>query len=156
MTTGDRYASGFNAELFAKHGIMYNYSTMTTSDYFGSLLPILNSRRCVLLDNRRLASQLCSLERRPSRIGAKDAIGHQPGGHDDLAAAVAGLMVRMIGIRDYSPKTFLPPFIHYGPAYGSSRGLPDIIAPGSYEDPLIARGEEYGGGDFSMYGWSGK
>jgi hypothetical protein len=91
---------------FRKHGVEYYYSDRTTSDYFGGLLPILNSRRCRLLDNKRLASQLCSLERRPSRIGAKDSISHPPGSHDDCAAAVAGLMVRMIGVRDYTPKSF--------------------------------------------------
>ena len=106
MTTGDRYASGFNSELFRKHGVEYYYSDRTTSDYFGGLLPILNSRRCRLLDNKRLASQLCSLERRPYPIGAKDSISHPPGSHDDCAAAVAGLMVRMIGVRDYTPKSF--------------------------------------------------
>jgi hypothetical protein len=67
VTTGDRHASGFNAELFRKFGIEYRYSNMTTrafsgevdtgkrsSDFFGSFLPILNSRRCVLLDNKGL------------------------------------------------------------------------------------------------------
>jgi len=90
---------------------------------FGGLLPILNSRRCRLLDDKRLASQLCGLERRPSRIGAKDAISHPPGSHDDLAAAVAGLMVRMIGIRDFAPKSFHPPFVAERPHGYTSPGL---------------------------------
>ena len=38
----------------------------------------------------RLAAQLCSLERRTAR-GGKDSIDHPPGGHDDLANAVAGV-----------------------------------------------------------------
>ena len=37
----------------------------------------------------RLVNQLCNLERRVSRAG-KDSIDHAPGGHDDLANAVAG------------------------------------------------------------------
>ena len=37
----------------------------------------------------RLVSQICGLERRTSRAG-KDSIDHGPGGHDDLANAVAG------------------------------------------------------------------
>ena len=74
-----------------------------------AFLPILNSRRCQLLDNKRLASQLCSLERRASRVGSKDSIGHPPLGHDDLAAAVAGLMVRLVGTRDWQIKTFHAP-----------------------------------------------
>jgi len=49
---------------------------MTTSDYYAGFQPILNSGRVRLLDNKRLSTQLCSLERRQSRIGAKDSIGH--------------------------------------------------------------------------------
>jgi hypothetical protein len=149
-THGDKYASGFNSELFRKHGVEYYYSDRTTSDYFGGLLPILNSRRCRLLDDKRLASQLCGVERRPSRIGAKDAISHSPGSHEDPAAAVAGLMVRMIGIRDFAPKSFHPPFVAERPHGYTSPGLPPVIAdPASYRDPLIASGPEYSGsGDF--------
>jgi hypothetical protein len=93
---GDRYAAGFTVEAFRKHGVEYRHSDMTTSDYFSGFLPILNSRRAQLLDHKRLAAQLCSLERRPSRIGAKDQVCHPFGGHDDCAAAVAGLMVRLV------------------------------------------------------------
>jgi hypothetical protein len=42
-----------------------------------------------LLDHPRLTAQLRSLERRTSR-GGRDSIDHPPGGHDDLANAVAG------------------------------------------------------------------
>jgi hypothetical protein len=70
---GDRYAAGFTVEAFRKHGVEYRHSDMTTTDYFSGFLPILNSRRAQLLDHKRLAAQLCSLERRPSRVGAKDS-----------------------------------------------------------------------------------
>ncbi|MEJ0096215.1 MAG: hypothetical protein WDN46_23205 [Methylocella sp.] len=100
--TGDRYGAGFTVELFGKNGVTYRHSEMTTSDYFGGFLPILNSRRVQLLDHRRLAAQLCGLERRASRVGAKDSIGHPPGGHDDLAASVAGLMARIVGNDNWS------------------------------------------------------
>jgi len=58
----------------------------------------LNSKRCLLLDNRRLVGQLTSLERTSSRQGAKDIIKHPSGSHDDIAAATAGLMVRLVGV----------------------------------------------------------
>ena len=48
-----------------------------------------------MLDLPRLAAQLCGLERRTAR-GGKDAIDHAPGGHDDVANAVAGV-VQMVG-----------------------------------------------------------
>ena len=96
---GDRYGAEFVQEQFRLNGIRYIESEKTTSDYFAGFLPILTSGRTRLLDNKRLASQLCSLERRTSRVGAKDSIGHPPGGHDDLCASVAGLMVRLAGKR---------------------------------------------------------
>jgi hypothetical protein len=65
----DCYASGFNSELFRKHGVEYYYSDRTTSDYFGGFLPILMSRRCRLLDSKRLASQL-----------ARSNVGHPASG----------------------------------------------------------------------------
>ncbi len=96
---GDRYGAEFVQEQFRLNGIRYIESEKTTSDYFAGFLPILTSGRTRLLDSKRLASQLCSLERRTSRVGGKDSIGHPPGGHDDLCASVAGLMVRLAGKR---------------------------------------------------------
>src|SRR3984893_8889941 len=112
---GDRYAAGFTVEAFRKHGVEYRHSDMTTSDYFSGFLPILNSRRAQLLDHKRLAAQLCSLERRPSRVGAKDSISHPFGGHDDCAAAVAGLMVRLVSIRFFRLKHFHVPLVNSRP-----------------------------------------
>jgi len=43
-----------------------------------------------LLDHPKLLNQLSNLERRTARSG-RDNIDHQPGGHDDVANAVAGL-----------------------------------------------------------------
>jgi hypothetical protein len=96
---GDRYGAEFVQEQFRINGIRYIESEKTTSDYFAGFLPILTSGRTRLLDHKRLASQLCSLERRTSRVGAKDSIGHPPGGHDDLCASVAGLMVRLAAVK---------------------------------------------------------
>ena len=45
-----------------------------------------------LLDNAKLISQFINLERR-ARAGGRDQIDHPPGGHDDLANAVAGAVV---------------------------------------------------------------
>jgi hypothetical protein len=56
------------------------------------MLPLLNSGRIQLLDNRRLITQLHGLERRTAR-GGKDSIDHGPGRFDDLANSVAGALV---------------------------------------------------------------
>ncbi|TMA58326.1 MAG: hypothetical protein E6J75_05625, partial [Deltaproteobacteria bacterium] len=51
-----------------------------------------NSGRVELLDHPRLVAQLCGLERRTA-WGGRDSIDHGPGGHDDVANAVAGALV---------------------------------------------------------------
>lgn len=87
---GDRFAGMWPVEQFGKVGIRYEQSAAPKSDLYRDLLPLINSRRIELLDNPKLISQLCNLERRTAR-GGKDSIDHPPGAHDDLANAVAGL-----------------------------------------------------------------
>jgi hypothetical protein len=72
------------------------------------MLPILNSRKCQLLDIRRLISQLHGLERRTAR-GGKDSIDHGPGQHDDIANAVAGAIV--LAARHVKPLNFHVPVV---------------------------------------------
>ena len=87
---GDRYAGEWPAEEFRKHHITYEPAGKSKSDLYVGLLPILTWGLIDLLDNPRLTSQIVGLERRTARSG-KDSIAHAPGGHDDLANAVAGL-----------------------------------------------------------------
>jgi hypothetical protein len=54
--------------------------------------PLLNSQRCKLLGNDRLANQPTNLERRVGRGTGRDSIDHPPGAHDDLAKAAAGVI----------------------------------------------------------------
>lgn len=91
--TGDRYAGEWPRERFRAHGIGYELAEETASEFYRDLLPLVNSGRVELLDHQRLAAQLVELERRTSRAG-RDVIAHPPGGHDDLANAVAGVLVR--------------------------------------------------------------
>jgi hypothetical protein len=90
--TGDRYAGEWPREAFRRHGIAYEPADRPKSDLYTDLLPRLTSRRVVLPDHQRLIAQLCALERRTGRSG-RDTIDHPPGGHDDLANAVAGAVV---------------------------------------------------------------
>ena len=87
---GDKYAGGFPPEQFGKFSILYEQAAKPKSELYGDLLATINSCRIQLLDNQRLVSQLTALERRTAR-GGRDSIDHPPGGHDDLANAVAGL-----------------------------------------------------------------
>ncbi len=90
--SGDRYAGEWPRERFAVHGITYLPSEKTKSELYLELLPIINSGKTELLDNTRLVSQLCRLERRTARSG-KDSVDHPPNSHDDLANAAAGALV---------------------------------------------------------------
>ena len=87
---GDRYAGEWPREAFRKRGIVYEPATAPKSDLYRDLLPMLNGATIALLDNARLVNQIAGLERRVSRAG-KDSIDHSPGGHDDVANAVAGV-----------------------------------------------------------------
>lgn len=89
---GDRYAGEWPKARFAEHGIVFEQSARPKSDLYGDLLPLLNAQRIELLDIPRLSAQLVGLERRTARSG-RDSIDHSPGGHDDLANAVAGVLV---------------------------------------------------------------
>jgi hypothetical protein len=89
---GDRYAGEWPAARFREHGIEFEQSARPKSEIYHDLLPLLNAKRVELLDDPRLAAQLVGLERRTARSG-RDSIDHTPGGHDDLANAVAGVLV---------------------------------------------------------------
>ncbi|PSH68542.1 hypothetical protein CU102_12315 [Phyllobacterium brassicacearum] len=88
---GDRYAGEWPREQFRKKGISYKIAEKTRSDLYRDMLPMLNSGTVDLLDSDRLVNQIVNLERRVIR-GGKESIDHAPGGHDDLANAVAGVL----------------------------------------------------------------
>jgi hypothetical protein len=90
--TGDHWGGEFVREPFRTHGIKYDPSDKPKSDLYRDFLPLANSGKVELLDHARLATQLCALERRTARSG-RDSIDHAPGGHDDIANAVAGALV---------------------------------------------------------------
>jgi hypothetical protein len=93
---GDRYGGEWPRERFRTHGITYELSEVTRSDAYLTLLPHLNTPgRVELLDNRRLISQLCQLERRVARSG-RDSVDHPRGAHDDVVNAAALALVGVL------------------------------------------------------------
>jgi hypothetical protein len=94
---GDRYAGEWPRERFTKHGIVYETSQLTKSELYHGLLPLLNSGRVELLDDRRLRAQLLGLERHTGRSG-RDSITHAPGQHDDLINAAAGALLLAVDV----------------------------------------------------------
>ena len=92
---GDRYAGQWPREQFHKCGIRYEASAKPKADLYREFLPAVNSGRVELLDLPRLRSQLGHLERRTAR-GGRDTIDHPPHEHDDVANAVAGVLVDVL------------------------------------------------------------
>ena len=69
--TSDQWGGDWIGEAFRKYQITVEPSAEPKSDIYRELLPLLNARRCSLLDHPRLVAQLCGLERRVAR-GGKD------------------------------------------------------------------------------------
>jgi hypothetical protein len=132
---GDRYAGEWPREQFGKRNITYRPSEKVKSDIYRDMLPILNSRRCQLLDIPRLISQFHGLERRTAR-GGKDSIDHGPGQHDDIANAVAGAIVlasHHVRKLNFHAPTLGPPRSEWIAAQGfgmAGGGLPVSMADG--------------------------
>jgi terminase large subunit-like protein len=91
QVTSDRYAAEWPREQFRKRGVEVKLTDMSKSELYLDLLPVLNSRRCDLLDNDAILGQLVALERRTARTG-RDTIDHAPHSHDDIANVVAGVV----------------------------------------------------------------
>ena len=91
--SGDRYGGEWPREQFRKHGVLYETAERTASQQFLELLPLINAKRVGLLDHKRMLDQLIGLERRTGFGTGKDAVGHPPGCHDDIAVAVAGAVL---------------------------------------------------------------
>jgi hypothetical protein len=89
---GDRYAGEWPSEQFRKLGVDYEPAAKNCSEIYGELLPLINSRKCDLLDDKKMITQLVTLERRTAR-GGKDSIDHSPGAYDDRINAAAGAIV---------------------------------------------------------------
>lgn len=94
---GDRYAGQWPVEMFSRYGIYFEQSAKPKTDLYLDLLALLNSQRVELLDNQKLINQLCGLERRVGRGGARGTIDHAPNQRDDLANAIAGLISTTVG-----------------------------------------------------------
>jgi hypothetical protein len=95
QVTGDAYGGEWPREPLRKRGVQYALSDKTRSELYLDFLPVVNSGRCELLDRetqKKMVNQFSNLERRTGRTG-KDSVDHPPGSHDDVANAVAGVMI---------------------------------------------------------------
>ena len=94
--TGDYFGGGWPTERWAANGVTYNRSKRTSSEVFIDSLVLFTSGRASIPsgeENKRLHSQLASLERRTHR-GGKDAVAHPRGNfHDDLGVTCCGALL---------------------------------------------------------------
>jgi hypothetical protein len=138
---GDRYAGEWAREPFRNHGIEYQLADMTRSEAYLTMLPAINSGKIELLDDRRLISQLCSLERRTARSG-KDSVDHPRGGHDDVINAAALALVAAALVPKNSAENWLT-FYHW-----QLHGVPEhILRPDHINtdfDTIRAAGPQFG------------
>ena len=101
--TGDNYGGEWPVAEFRKHGITYQLAEKHRSELYLNLIPVVNSKRAELPDNRRMIEELRRLERRRGRSG-KDTIDHPAyGGSDDVANSVAGAVDLIIAKPGLSP-----------------------------------------------------
>jgi hypothetical protein len=89
---GDRYAGEWPREAFVRYSIEYQPCSKSKSEIYGTLLPLINSGRVDLLDDKALIGQLVNLERRVG-WGGRDSIDHGPGTHDDRINVAAGALI---------------------------------------------------------------
>jgi hypothetical protein len=109
--TADNYALRWPRDRFAEHGIDVGTEPMPKSKIYLSLLPLLNSKRCELLDNADLVKQACNLQRHTAH-GGQDTVDHPRGQHDDVINAAALVLVAL-SRRDTQQISFSPPIIVY-------------------------------------------
>jgi hypothetical protein len=146
LVTGDKWAPGFMAEAFARHGVTYRYSPDDRSQVYLEALPLFTSGRARLVDNERLVSQFASLERRTSSTG-RDRVDHGGGDrHDDIANAVAGALV-CAAARKFEAPIVAPIIVSSGPRAPVPHGL--TYFGGSAEERAYmdrrSRGFSFGG-----------
>ena len=91
---GDRYAPGFVAEGFQRHGIQYRYSERDRTAIYLDMLSRVNAGDVRLLDLPELLRELRGIERRRGTSG-RDRCDHRPGAHDDLAVSASGVLTRL-------------------------------------------------------------
>lgn len=98
QVTGDRFGGEWPRERFAQYNIEYESAKKSKSELYQDFLPLINSGKVRLLDDKTLIKQLVALERRVTR-GSRDIIDHPPGGHDDAINAVAGAVAHPQEVR---------------------------------------------------------
>ncbi|GLR54341.1 hypothetical protein KYK30_32065 [Shinella yambaruensis] len=130
--TGDNFGGEWCKEPFSHHGVTYERCDQPKSALYGAMVPHINSGHLTLLDNTRAIDQLVGLERRSGSSG-RDIIDHAPGGHDDVANAIAGAVAPLLTKR--GPMKISPEALVASASPANPRAFP--MGGGSYSQQLI-------------------
>jgi hypothetical protein len=136
-TFGDRYAQEWVRQAFTRCGVSYHHSKDDRSAIYGNVLPLLNSGKVRLLDNKALIYQFASLERSSTPVG-KEKIDHGVGGHDDLCNAAAGALLLAAGKNRWWDNPNLKRALGVGTP--SNQSIPCISAVQYASDPFYRAG----------------
>jgi hypothetical protein len=94
QTQIDSYGAEWVPSSFRRYNVVAHVAEFSTSDHYRALLPLVTTDALRLIQAPRLVNQLASLERRVAPSG-RELISHPPGGHDDCAAALAGMAAQI-------------------------------------------------------------
>jgi hypothetical protein len=132
------------ARSFSPPWRRYVRSEQVRSDLYIACAPLIRSGRVELLDHPKMLLQFTTLERKVSPSG-RDQVNHVPGGHNDVANAVAGALVS--ASNSPVPFVFTRPIVIERERVQSPHIYSDYPRdPASYQNPALASGPAYGGG----------
>jgi hypothetical protein len=106
----DDYGGGGYSDEWRRNDVEFKKCPYDKSELYLRSLPLLTSKRALLLDHGRLRTQLAGLERRV--LGGHEKIDHpqMASAHDDIANAVCGALV-MAARRVERQTEWAPPYV---------------------------------------------
>lgn len=96
--TCDAYSKGFAASEFRRHGIELILSERKTAECLLDSLAVINTRRCLLLDQPKARKQWLNLKRDYASAGRPTVLERGGKHHDDLAAVTSRAIVAALGL----------------------------------------------------------
>ena len=92
---GDKYAGDWVTQEFRKCGVSYEPAAKAKSQCYREAKPFFNEDRVDMPNDPVLVGQLGGLEERVKPGGRVPTVDHPPGGHDDRANAVCGVIAEL-------------------------------------------------------------
>jgi hypothetical protein len=131
----DRAFAGFHADELLRNGLVCRPFPRTTSENYLAALPRLLAGRVRLIDSATARSQFTTLERRP--LAGREQVDHSraASAHDDVSAAIAGLIAQVADSVREDAVPMQPPYVAVGGVVVSD---PSMSAPTGNPRPIPA------------------